>query len=297
MNKAHETHISEHERIVLDHYDRMTQRFYLQWNPDHIHMGLFEPGECPHRNENLRDSAGLARALVSMIDVIVAPAGIEEHYHVVDAGCGVGGTAIHLAKTWGCTVTGINLSRLQLEIADKRALNADLDDRVSYRYADCSRSLPFADASVDVVVNIESARHYSDRGRFLREVHRILRPEGKIVASDWMARDDLTANQYEKFIHPLCAAWVMRDLERPSTYNQLLHETGLEVVEFEGFSGKELDNLLIIERNYQSLKLLHLCGMVKIPPFIKLVKQLETLYYAWRNGYFDLRRYFAVKPE
>ena len=89
----------------------------------------------------------------------------------------------------------------------------------------------------------------------------------------------------------------MRDLERPSTYNQLLHETGLEVVEFEGFSGKELDNLLIIERNYQSLKLLHLCGMVKIPPFIKLVKQLETLNYAWRNGYFDLRRYFAVKPE
>ena len=242
MKKTHETHISEHERVVQDHYDRMTQGFYLQWNRDHLHLGLFEPGDCPHRNETLRDSVGLESALTSMIEVIVAPAGIEEHYHVVDAGCGVGGTAIHLAKMWGCTVTGINLGRLQLEIADKRALNADLDDRVSFRYADSSRSLPFADASVDVVVNIESARHYSDRGRFLREVQRILKPGGKIVASDWMARDGLAANQYEKFIQPLCEAWVMRDLERPSTYNQLLHETGLEVVEFEGFNRKELDN-------------------------------------------------------
>lgn len=296
MNKDHEAPKSEHEGLVQDHYDRLTQGFYMQWNRDHIHMGLFEPGECPNRSENLKDSAGLAQALVRMIEEIVEPAGIEEYHHVVDAGCGVGGTSIHLAGTRGCRVTGINLSRLQLEIADKKVSVAGLENRVSFRYADCSRSLPFEDDSVDVVVNIESARHYSDRGRFLREVNRILKPGGKIVASDWMARADMTANQYDTFIRPLCEAWAMHDLERQPVYTRLLREAGLEVLEAEGFDERQWDNLRIIERNYQSARLLHLCGMGGGGQFRKLMHQMEKLYDAWRNGHFVLRRYFAIKP-
>lgn len=296
MNTAHETPASEHERLVQHHYDTMTKGYYLQWNPDHIHLGVFEPGECPRHNEQIKESAGLTRALERMIEVIVAPAGIEEYHHVVDAGCGVGGTAIHLARKRGCRVTGINLSRVQLELADKKALYAGLDDRVRFEYADCSRYLPFTDASVDVVVNIESARHYSDRRRFLSEVYRILKPGGKIVSSDWMARDGLKANQYDNFIRPLCEAWVMHDLESQSTYTRLLLEAGLQVMEFEGFNGKELDNLRILMSNYQSFRLLHFSGM-RAPTLAKLIKRISMLYGAWRNTYFDIRRYYALKPQ
>ena len=253
--------MAELEHRVQDHYDTMTKGFYLQWNPDHIHMGAFEPGECPRYSEQMKDSAGLERALERMIELVVAPAAIEERHSVVDAGCGVGGTAIYLARTRGCRVTGVNLSRLHLEMADNKAAEAGLDDRVNFKYADCSRGLPFADNSVDVVVNIESARHYSDRGGFLREVHRILKPGGKIVASDWMARDALQPSQYEKFIQPLSEAWAMHDLESQSTYIRLVRESGMEVLEFEGFSGKELDNLRIITKTYQSLRLLRFSGM------------------------------------
>lgn len=273
----------------------MTKGFYLLWNSDHIHLGAFEPGECPSHNEQMKDSAGLERALERMIEMVVAPTGIEEPHHVVDAGCGVGGTAVYLARTRGCRVTGINLSRLHLEMADSKVIDAGLDDRVSFKYADCSRSLPFADNSVDVVVNIESARHYSDRGRFLREVRRILKPGGKIVASDWMARDALQPSQYEKFIRPLSGAWAMRDLESQSTYTRLVRESGMEVLEFEGFAGKELDNLRIIRNTYQSLRLLRFSGM-RAPTLIKLMDRIEKLYNAWRNSYFDIRRYCAVKP-
>ena len=286
--------VSEHERAVQDHYNTMTKGFYLQWNPDHIHLGAFEPGECPRHNEQMKDATGLARALERMIELVVAPVGIEERHHVVDAGCGVGGTAIHLAKTRGCKVTGVNLSRLHLEMAENKAAATGMEDLVNFSYADCSRSLPFADHSVDVVVNIESARHYSDRGRFLREVCRILKPGGKIVASDWMARNNLRPNQYDKFIQPLCAAWAMHNLESQSTYTRLLHKNGLEVLEFEGFDGKELDNLQIIMNTYQSLRLLRHSGM-RAPALLKLMDRIEKLYNAWRNSYFDIRRYCAVK--
>ena len=296
MNEDREASTVEHERVVEHHYDNMTEGFYLQWNPDHIHLGLFEPGECPGPGELLKDSAGLARAVERMVDVIVAPAGIEESHHVVDAGCGVGGTAIRLAKTRGCTVTGVNLNRLQMEIAGKKVSEAGLDDRISFEFADCSRSLPFPDDSIDVVVNIESACHYSDRGRFLREAHRILKPGAKIVAMDWMARDGLTADQYEKYIHPLCESWAMRSLECQSTYTRLLREAGLEVMEFEGFDGKDMDNVKIIENNYRNLTAL-LFGGLKTPPFLRVMDGVGRLYAAWRDGYFEIRRYCARKPE
>ncbi len=294
MNDSGEASVAAHERSVQEYYDVMTKGFHLQWNPDHIHMGVFEPGECPRHNEHMKDSTGLNRALERMIELVVAPAAIAERHQVVDAGCGVGGTAIHLARTRGCRVTGVNLSRLHLELADRKVADAGLEGRVDFKYADCSQQLPFADASVDVLVNIESARHYSNRERFLREVRRILRPGGKIVASDWMARAGLQPEQYQRFIRPLSPAWALCDLESQSTYTRLLHTNGLEVLEFDGFAGGELDNLQIIMNTYQSLRLLRHSGM-RAPTLLSLIARIEKLCNAWRNGYFDIRRYCAVK--
>lgn len=294
MNDSHEIPLSEHERSVIDHYDKMTRVFYLQWSSEHFHFGVFKPGERPRHNEIPKESDGLARALDRMVETIVAPAAIEERHHVVDAGCGVGGTAFQLGRTRGCKVTGVNLCKTQLEIAGSKAVNAGLGDRVEFRYANCSRSLPFADGSVDVVVNIESARYYSDRRRFLREVYRILKPGGRIVASDWMANDLIPASQYKRYIVPLCEDWAMYSLESQSSYTRLLQETGLEVTEFEGFNGMEIDNLHLFTNTYQSLKMLQNEG-IKTPAMAKMMNQLERLCVAWRHTYLVVKRYCAVK--
>ena len=206
---------------------------------DHIHFGLFDRGECPEEGEVLSESPGLARAVERMIDVIVAPVGICAGDHVVDAGCGIGGTAMYLAKTQECVVTGINICRTQLEIAAHKVRDAGLNNRIEFAYADCSQRLPFADEPVDVVVvNIESACHYSDRGQFLREVRRILKPGGRLAAMDWLARDGLRADQHERYIQPLYEPWAIRSLESRSTYRERLRETGLSVLEIEGIRWK-----------------------------------------------------------
>ena len=131
------------------------------WNPEHFHSGLFEAGEYPGEGEAFAGPASLTRGLERMIEAVVAPAAIRENHHVVDAGCGIGGTAIYLARTRGCTVTGVNLHRVQLEIAQGKAKDAGLERRVGFEYGDCSRHLPFADESIDTVVNIESACHFA----------------------------------------------------------------------------------------------------------------------------------------
>ena len=288
-------HDVEHMRSVERHYTSMTEKFYLNgWNRDHIHLGLFEPGELPEPGKKPRDSAGLARAVERMIDVVVKPAVIEEGHHVVDAGCGVGGTAIRLASAHGCRVTGVNLNRLQLEIAKKKVVDAGVAGRVKLKYADCCQSLPFADNTIDVVVNIESACHYSDRERFLGEVQRILKPGGKIVAMDWMARDHLSTEQYDQFIRPVCESWAMVSLECQATYTSKLQAAGLEIMGFEGFGGKEMDNLKIIENDYRNLTLMYFSGF-RTPPFLNLMESIGRLYAAWRGGYFEIRRYCAKK--
>lgn len=56
--------------------------------------------------------------------------------HLLEIGCGWGGMAIHAAKTRGCRVTAITVSREQAELAAARVAEAGLADRVSVQYRD-----------------------------------------------------------------------------------------------------------------------------------------------------------------
>ncbi len=291
----------EFEDFVVAHYKETTEELYIDsWNPNHFHFGLFKPGECPDldpsKEQRYSSFIGIDKAAQRMIDVVVAPAMIGPDSHVVDAGCGVGGTAFRLADMGGgCQVTGINISEKQLEIANGKLKKNGLGNRVSFKYGNCSKYLPFADDSVDVVVNIESACHYADRQKFLREVFRILKPGGKIVAEDWMAVDSITKQQYEQYIQPLCESWAMLSLERQSGYVRKLEDAGLSILEFEDFSGMDLDNLIILENLYTNLFSRYLNGNVE-PEFLTNFQRFANLYIAWKEGYFELRRYCAQKP-
>jgi len=88
----------------------------------------------------------------------------------------------------------------------------------------------------------------------------------------------------------------MHSLECQSTYTRLLREAGLEVTEFEGFDGKDMDNLKLIENSYRNLTTLWFGGR-KTPVFLRLMDGIGRLYVAWRDGYFETRRYCAQKPE
>ncbi|MCY4156311.1 MAG: methyltransferase domain-containing protein [Gammaproteobacteria bacterium] len=299
MNPPPDTHSMDQESQsdkAVAYFEEHTEGLYMSgWNPDHIHWGLFEPDECPAYNEKLANSKGLARALVRMVEAIVEPANIQARHHVVDAGCGVGGTAIHLAKTRRCRVTGINLTPAQLELAAEKASNEEVADRVSFERADCSKSLPFADGSVDAVVNIESACHYDNRDRFLREVSRILKPSGKLAASDWMVPDGLGREKYARWVSPMCEAWALSSaLESPSTYREKLRSAGFEVMEFADFDGKDADNLRLLEDGHRLLAVARFYGF-EFPGKEKLIDQIRTLRDAWRNGSYELNRYYAVK--
>ncbi len=295
--KIEEPHL---KKKILDYYNFNTKDLYMElWSRDHLHFGCFEPGECPEPTETgaeFRDSPGFVRALARMVDVIIAPADIGPDSFVVDAGCGIGGTALHLARKFGCRVMGVNIVPLHIDLASKMADDEGLSDLLGFRLGDCSQHLPAEDNSVDVVINIESACHYIDRQQFLREVYRILKPGGKIVASDWLYRDGASDEEYEKYIRPITDSWALPSLECQSSYVPLVKNAGFRLLSFGGFDGKDADNIRIFRNLHQFLLKFYMAG-VNTPEFLNLFEKIRSLYIGWRDGFFELGHYVAEKPK
>ncbi|HEX5778037.1 MAG TPA: methyltransferase domain-containing protein [Xanthobacteraceae bacterium] len=100
---------------------------------------------------------------------------------VLDVGCGTGVLTRRLAALPNVeSVTGVDPAASLL--ADARELAKDLTN-VNFQEAD-GRSLPFADASFDVVVFDSTLSHVPEPERALAEAFRVLRAPGRLAAFD-----------------------------------------------------------------------------------------------------------------
>ena len=282
-----------HEEKVIEYYEQVTDAYYVgMWHDEHIHFGLFTPEESQLPIRELRQTR--AQAILRGHEAVLRPAGITREHTVVDAGCGVGGTALHVAKHVGCRVVGLNISERQIQIARSRAEEAGLSDRVEFLFADCSVALPLASESVDVVVNIESSCHYADRRNFLSECVRILKPGGILTTMDWMAADGISETDYVASIQPVCNAWFFKSLETRSSYVGKLRETGFELLDFVDFSEPALPNTRVMEVFQRQLVFK---AMFVVLPKVEdqWIEQCSSLCSAWRDGYFRLQHFLARK--
>lgn len=99
--------------------------------------------------------------------------------HLLEIGCGWGGMALHAARTRGCRVTAITISRQQYEHARAAVAAADLADRVSVELRDY-RTL---EGSFDKILSIEmlEAVGYTYLPQYFAACARLLRPGGTLA--------------------------------------------------------------------------------------------------------------------
>jgi cyclopropane-fatty-acyl-phospholipid synthase len=97
--------------------------------------------------------------------------------HILEIGCGWGGFALFAARTYGVRVTAITLSEAQLELAQKRAYEAGLAERVTFHLRDY-REL---DGQYDHVVSIEMLEAVGEEywPLYFETVARCLTPNGR----------------------------------------------------------------------------------------------------------------------
>jgi SAM-dependent methyltransferase len=106
-------------------------------------------------------------------------AGVGDGSSVLDIGCG-SGLALSLAASRGARTSGIDISAALLEVARRRVPGADLREGGL-------DVLPFADASFDAVLAINALQFAADPAGALREVHRVLRPGGRLAIGGFAA--------------------------------------------------------------------------------------------------------------
>lgn len=108
---------------------------------------------------------------------------IEASTRVLDLGCGVGGPARYLAATFGCKVTGIDLSSDFVDAAKYLTARCGLSDRVTLQTGDALHP-PFEDGLFDAVFLLHVAMNIEDRDALYAGARRLLARGGRLVIFD-----------------------------------------------------------------------------------------------------------------
>lgn len=109
--------------------------------------------------------------------------GISAENHVLDIGSGIGGPARFLVTTYGCRVTGIDLTEAFCAAARRLNEMVGLDGRIEIHQGDAC-ALPFPDAAFDRALAQNVAMNIADKARYYAEAFRALKPGGLLATSE-----------------------------------------------------------------------------------------------------------------
>ena len=100
--------------------------------------------------------------------------------HILDVGCGIGGSTRRLSHQTGCCVTGIDLSDEYIDTAQRLTELLKMQDRVNF-HAASALELPFDDNFFDGVWSLQMNMNVEDKLSWLKETYRVLKPGGRAV--------------------------------------------------------------------------------------------------------------------
>ena len=100
---------------------------------------------------------------------------------LLDLGCGAGHASFTAAASVA-QVVAYDLSAQMLAVVKQAAAEKGLNNIQLQQGV--AESLPFEDASFDLVISRYSAHHWHDVGQALREVRRVLKPGGRAIIMD-----------------------------------------------------------------------------------------------------------------
>jgi SAM-dependent methyltransferase len=115
-------------------------------------------------------------------------AGLRRGMRLLDVGSGLGGAARYVASRYHVQVTGIELVREYVRLADVVTARAGLADRISFKHGN-AQSAPFPMASFDCVWLQHVLMNVVDKTRLLAELRRVLEPSGRLAIHEVVAAD------------------------------------------------------------------------------------------------------------
>lgn len=169
---------------IQQFYDASSGLWEQVWG-EHMHHGYYGPNGDQVKNRR--------QAQIDLVEELLQWSQVQQAEHILDVGCGIGGSSLYLAQKFNAAVAGITLSPVQAARATERAqvagmaANTTTRPSAQFQVAD-ALSLPFADQSFDLVWSLESGEHMPDKAKFLQECYRVLKPGGRLIIATWCHR-------------------------------------------------------------------------------------------------------------
>jgi ubiquinone/menaquinone biosynthesis C-methylase UbiE len=157
---------------------------------------------------------------------LIERAAFQKDQHVLDVGCGVGTTAIEIAKTYGCQVTAVDIAPIMRERAAENVKAAGCEGQVTVEQGDIL-ALSYPDNNFDRVI-AEAVTMFVDRSKAARELVRVCKPRGMVLATEFLWRKPPTAEAYQIFLGEVCPGMNFDSLD---DWVQIYREAGLSDVQ------------------------------------------------------------------
>jgi cyclopropane-fatty-acyl-phospholipid synthase len=205
-------------RNIHSHYD-LGNEFYRRWlDRQMVYTCAYFPEE----------TATLEEAQAAKMERVCRKLRLRPGESVVEAGCGWGALALHMARHYGVRVTAFNISREQIAFARERAREEGFGDRILFVQDDYRN----AAGRFDVFVSVGMLEHVgrANYQSFGELIHRLVGDKGRGLLH-FIGR-----NRHGEF-----SRWMRRRIF-PGAYAPSLREA-LDVLEPGGFFVKDVENL------------------------------------------------------
>ncbi len=205
-------------RDIADYYNQTLNHYQNWWKLDKnlaVHYGIWDV-----------DTKSFQDSLINTNKVLMEIADIKEGERVLDAGCGVGGSAFYLAKNRQAKVTGITLSEKQYGYANRKCNNLGLASLVSFKIEDYTQT-SFNNNSFDVIWAIESITSAPEKGLFAKEAFRLLKPGGRLIIADYFKTKD-NQEDSNKLLDSWRDLWNMADFLTIGNYKKIFEDSGFK---------------------------------------------------------------------
>lgn len=143
----------------------------------------------------------------------------------LDVGCGLGGASRFVAKQYGCRVTGIDLTSEYVKTGEVLCSWVGLGDRITLEQGDATAT-PYADSTFDKAFIMHVGMNIANKRALASELHRVLRPGGRIGIYDIMRVGDADL----VFPVPWATTAAESHVSSPDEYKAALEAEGLRVI-------------------------------------------------------------------
>ncbi len=225
------SHAGEDEAHIARYYDSNTRRFLALGGSGDlaaIHRAIWAPGV-----QSRAEAFDFLNQLVANALQPALPAD-DTQAHLLDLGCGVGGTATAVAQTLGVQVTGVTLSQAQVDLAQQRTARLGLQTRVRFALGSFNAmpALPPSHAAWA----IESFVHADDAAGFFHMAAQQLVPGARLVLCDDVLHPPHDAVA-QRWVARFMRGWHLNSLLSEEQIRTLAEAAGFRLVAVHDLSG------------------------------------------------------------